>query len=494
MSNELLVPPTPLSPELVAVLRQKVPLLPALQPIDSVHAEQLTLALSEHLTNIWQHNSTQCRISIEFERATKTLIVCDNGQNICEKLQRSKTSELPAALAESGRGLWLIWQCFPELKYRYDATINYLYLPLVVAKVHLVLIDDDPVQLAVLKARLDREYRVTSFTDPQVALTFLLANSADLIICDIRMPVLDGLSLRQRLLADDEAQHIPFLFLSGSDDDDLKEKAVMLSIDDYMTKLIQEPALKQNIRRILTRSRHVKASINAKLEQALTNSLWSELPPTWQHWQLSVAYRVATKGGGDFVFSQQRHQSILLLLGDVMGHGVQAKFFSFALSGYLRGLCLAVTDKQSPALLLSQLSSAIHQDTVLQKTLLTALVLEIFKDGRVVISCAGHPPPFLYNSNKQWSEVATGGVLLGLIPEACYNELTLDLSSGETLIAFTDGFTEQYPRLSDNFTAPESLFSVLTSSDDPISLAEFLTQNTTEQLSDDVTLLSIKRQ
>lgn len=492
-STQQLVPATALTAELVTTLRQKIPLLPALQPLDPLDAEQLSLVLSEHLSNICQYNSPTCWVSVELQTEPKILIIKDNGQNIFELLEQAKDNELPPALAESGRGLWILWHCFPNLHYHSVAAVNQLQLPLAVSKVHVVLIDDDLVQLALLEARLCQDYRITAFNDPLAALTYLLGHPADLIICDIRMPVLDGLTLRQRLLAHPEAQHVPFLFLSAADDDELKERAVLLSIDDYMTKPLQDVALKQIIRRILTRSQHVRESVDAKLDHALTSSLWRQLPASWQSWQLAQAYRVATRGGGDFVFQQQRPNSLLLLIGDVMGHGVQAKFFAFALSGYLQGLCYALAQHQSPSQLLHQLSLAVYNDAMLQKTLLTALAIELFVDGRIVISCAGHPPPYRFNIDQQWVELAVSGVLPGLIPNAQYEELTLQMQSGEMLLAYTDGLTEQYPGMKNTgATAIGSLFSMLTAKNNALSLNEFLIQITPEQLPDDVTVLSVR--
>jgi sigma-B regulation protein RsbU (phosphoserine phosphatase) len=56
---------------------------------------------------------------------------------------------------------------------------------------------------------------------------------------------------------------------------------------------------------------------------------------------------------------------------------------------------------------------------------------------------AGHSPPFLLRHDDSSVEVLTrGGMIIGLFPQAAYEEGTVELRSGDVLIVFTDGVTE----------------------------------------------------
>lgn len=64
---------------------------------------------------------------------------------------------------------------------------------------------------------------------------------------------------------------------------------------------------------------------------------------------------------------------------------------------------------------------------------------------------AGHNPPYLVRSLGNTSgngldsaieELRTGGTIIGMFPSASYEEATVDLHSGDVLLAFTDGVTE----------------------------------------------------
>lgn len=493
--TNLIVADALLSLELISVIRKKVPIMPALQPLATEQAEELALVLSEHLTNILQHNHSSCRVSILIYPETKLVSITDNGKNIATLLDHvSANTPLPDPLSESGRGLWLMRHYFPSLRYQREKDQNILFLPLTENKPKLVLIDDDPIQLALLEAWLQNDYHLEGFTNPLMALSFLQNSKVDLIISDVRMPELDGLSLRKMLLENEKTMTVPFLFLSALDDEQLINKAAELSIDDFITKPISERLLKSSIKRVLHRNFQLKHSVDVQLEKSVTNSLWSALPKSWHGWQLDLAYLVASKGGGDFVFQQQRQDSLIIILGDVMGHGLQAKFFSFAISGYLHGLCYALTAKQTPSELLTELSAAIAKNTLLQCTLVTALVFELFNDGRMVIACAGHPAPFFSSADGDTQFLPVGGVLPGLQHDAVYKDYEVKCNLGDRLLAFTDGLAEQFPNdKSDKINALPTQLANLCLNAKMLNLQEFIKNNTIQPLPDDVTLLAISR-
>ncbi len=55
---------------------------------------------------------------------------------------------------------------------------------------------------------------------------------------------------------------------------------------------------------------------------------------------------------------------------------------------------------------------------------------------------AGHPPPFLRKASGQVEKLIKGGMALGVNPEAIYEEISLAMAPGDSLVAFTDGVTD----------------------------------------------------
>jgi two-component system response regulator AtoC len=80
----------------------------------------------------------------------------------------------------------------------------------------ILVIDDDEEITAVVKLGLERKgYAVTTYNDPAEAVEAFEPASYDLVLCDIRMPGMDGLSVCRRLAALDKG--VKICLLSGFD-------------------------------------------------------------------------------------------------------------------------------------------------------------------------------------------------------------------------------------------------------------------------------------
>ncbi len=61
---------------------------------------------------------------------------------------------------------------------------------------------------------------------------------------------------------------------------------------------------------------------------------------------------------------------------------------------------------------------------------------------RLVLTLGGHPPPLLRRRDRSVQPVGRPGTALGLLPDIDVHEVTVDLASGDVLLAYTDGVTE----------------------------------------------------
>jgi sigma-B regulation protein RsbU (phosphoserine phosphatase) len=62
--------------------------------------------------------------------------------------------------------------------------------------------------------------------------------------------------------------------------------------------------------------------------------------------------------------------------------------------------------------------------------------------GRVAYSNAGHNPPLLVRRSGEVVRLARGGTVLGVFPDAVYDEGRESLGPGDRLLLYTDGITE----------------------------------------------------
>ena len=74
----------------------------------------------------------------------------------------------------------------------------------------------------------------------------------------------------------------------------------------------------------------------------------------------------------------------------------------------------------------------------------------ITPDGRLVYCNAGHNPPLLCHGDDV-QRLETGGMIVGLFPQACYEQETLQLSPGDLLTLFSDGVSEALSAAGEEF-------------------------------------------
>lgn len=101
----------------------------------------------------------------------------------------------------------------------------------------LFLIDDEDVWLETMQTVLDGEsYNVVTADSGTAALNKLSKIKPDLILSDVRMPVMNGFELFDKIKNDPTLNTIPFVFMSSLDDYDARRVAKSLGATDYVTK------------------------------------------------------------------------------------------------------------------------------------------------------------------------------------------------------------------------------------------------------------------
>jgi two-component system KDP operon response regulator KdpE len=119
-------------------------------------------------------------------------------------------------------------------------------------KGNILVVDDDAQITRVLKTTLSANgYGVRSASDGQQALQEMKRWSPDLVITDLRMPILDGLELCRRIRAD---SRLPIIVLSVKGEEAIKVEALDAGADDYITKPFNINELLARVRAALRRS------------------------------------------------------------------------------------------------------------------------------------------------------------------------------------------------------------------------------------------------
>ncbi len=98
----------------------------------------------------------------------------------------------------------------------------------------ILLVDDEPLILKGLKYTLEQEgYETDSALDGEEALAKFFAGNYDMILLDVMLPKLDGISVCQRIR---EHSNVPIIMLTAKGEDMDKILGLEYGADDYMTK------------------------------------------------------------------------------------------------------------------------------------------------------------------------------------------------------------------------------------------------------------------
>jgi len=156
-----------------------------------------------------------------------------------------------------------------------------------------------------------------------------------------------------------------------------------------------------------------------------------------------VYYRTAARAGGDYYdFFDLGEGRWGMLIADVSGHGTPAAVVMAMLRTILHGRC---HNCGTPADLLAEANRQLmDQGDPNDGTFVTACYLVYDPgDGSLRYTCAGHNPPLLVDRNATVRELACAQSLpLGVDKNATFRLANDRLTSGDTLLLYTDGVTE----------------------------------------------------
>lgn len=117
---------------------------------------------------------------------------------------------------------------------------------------HILITDDNSSYRASVIEVLELEgYALTEAENGAEALEKIRTNPPDLILCDLDMPVMDGLEVLRRVKANEKTAYIPFIIITGRTDDASLKVATELGVTDYILKPIDIAPLLVKIRKLL---------------------------------------------------------------------------------------------------------------------------------------------------------------------------------------------------------------------------------------------------
>lgn len=115
-------------------------------------------------------------------------------------------------------------------------------------KKKILVVDDDPTTLRMIKTLLEKEYRVFVADSGMNAITFLAKNTVDLILLDYEMPIVSGAKVLEMIRSEISTADIPVMFLTSKNDKESVMQVLSLKPEKYLLKTMPPAEWLESIR------------------------------------------------------------------------------------------------------------------------------------------------------------------------------------------------------------------------------------------------------
>lgn len=333
---------------------------------------------------------------------------------------------------------------------------------------------------------------------------YLLAKAfqPDIIVSDIMMPEVDGYQFRKKLLEDKNLSLVPFIFLTAKGDESDILNGYDLNIQDYVVKTSGAKVILAKINALLKASQREREKVINEVHSAANNASTKVVPDEFpeltgvkiKHWHVPFQ----NVPGGDFIdYFKVDDENIVVVLGDIMGKKWGAWYFAVAYAGYVRSAIRIILDSKddlSPASILDKVNSAIYKDERISDVYITLSVACVNSKTKVVKYSGAGDLPLIYKSDTT-KNIKSNGILLGFKEKGQYQNIDIQLKSGESVYLITDGIPETRCTNGEFFGEPrlKQIIENLTPEDDSLDkiVSEF-TEATNNKFEDDISIISIK--
>ncbi len=277
--------------------------------------------------------------------------------------------------------------------------------------------------------------------------------SIDIILADINMPQMDGLTLLSKLSEFNAV--FKSVIVSAYGDMENIRTAMNRGAFDFVTKPIDLQDLETTINKSLKELRTLKEALKSRdkliaIQQELniateiqTSILPRAFPPFPDKKEIDIYSQMITakEVGGDlydfFVIDKDR---IGFIIGDVSGKGVPAAMFMAMSRTLLKATALRGIP---PDACLSMVNGVLVDESLSDMFITVFYGVLNTRNGTLEYCSGGHNPPYLISKDGRLEQLENvGGLCLGAIKDADYESKMIVLQPGDALFLYTDGVTE----------------------------------------------------
>lgn len=132
---------------------------------------------------------------------------------------------------------------------------------------HILIADDEKEILNYLKSELSGNYKIHTCNNGRDAYEYLLNNPTDLLISDVMMPEMDGITLCKKIKQNANINHIPVILLTAKGRPEEQVEGIEIGADSYLVKPFNMEVLRSTIGNLLQNRRWLKNKFSGAQEQ-----------------------------------------------------------------------------------------------------------------------------------------------------------------------------------------------------------------------------------
>jgi len=344
---------------------------------------------------------------------------------------------------------------------------------------HKILVVDDEPDLQMLMMQKFRhkvkskEYEFLFAENGQEALDVVSSHKdLSLILSDINMPKMDGLTLLDELQGLNRSD-LRTVIVSAYGDMENIRTAMNRGAYDFVTKPIDFKDLETTIEKTLTeivaylKSKEMEEQLEAlnhdldmaaRIQQKI---LHQEFPvfPDDKRFDIFANMIAAKHVGGDFYdFFKYDENHLAFFIGDVAGKGMPAAIYMAVCRTMLKAIGSEVSD---PAECIEKVNNMLIPESDISTFVTVFYGLLNLETGELAYCNGGHNLPYIQTKSGEVKELENvGGLLLGKFEGVPYEMNTVQLEPGDAVVTFTDGVTEAEDE-SDGFFDEERVIEFL---------------------------------
>ncbi len=316
-----------------------------------------------------------------------------------------------------------------------------------------LIVDDDPVNLRVLRNHLSLDhYSVREASSGRAALELIGVEPFDLVLLDVMMPGLSGYEVCRIVRQTFSTSQLPVIMLTAKNRIPDLVAGLESGANDYLVKPFDS-------RELLARTRTMIEFRRAAISQATLASLQSELEvarrvqesliptagPSIAGLDIALRYRAMEQVGGDYCdFLVPSAGTLGVFVGDVTGHGMPAALIVSLLK---TAFYFQEEVADQPAVVMSSINRVLR--TTIHRDFVTAAYAFIEPQRRrLVVANAGHPPLYVWRrGERELLKLRPMGRILGPFEDGGFQQTEVELRTGDRILLYTDGIPEaQSPR------------------------------------------------